>query len=264
MMNKIKRIIGLSLFAALIVSILSFVHFERRNRMVANAEISITGNHENRLILEQEVEALILQRGINYRTSKVKDLNLIEISESIALHPAVEKVNAYFQSNGVLTIDIEERDPVLRIIDAGGENYYIDSKGYYMPLLENISARVPVANGYIFDPYQRLNIPVRQLQGNDSLASSAVIDDLFEIVMSARSDTFLLAQMEQLYVNEKKEIELIPKLGPGSILLGNSENIQSKFENLKLFYQQGLPSAGWDKYAAINLTFHQQIICTKK
>jgi len=264
MINKLKKIVGFAVFIALIISILGFVHFERRNRLVARIEITITGFHNNRLVLEHQVEELIHERGIDYRNSKVKDINLIAVTEAISVHPAVEKVNAYFQSNGVLSIEIEERDPVIRIIDGLGEQYYIDAKGKYMPLLEHVSARIPVANGFIFDPYYRLNIPVGTIQENDSLSSLAIIDDLFEIAINARKDTFILAQMEQLYVNDNRQIELIPKLGPGSIMLGSSENIESKFENLKLFYQEGLPNAGWDKYSAINLTFHQQIICTKK
>jgi cell division protein FtsQ len=77
-------------------------------------------------------------------------------------------------------------------------------------------------------------------------------------------DKFLMALTEQLYVTIDKEIELIPKAGPTSILLGNADMAENKLSRLKVFYRKGLPAAGWDTYSALNLKYKDQIICTKK
>jgi cell division protein FtsQ len=104
---------------------------------------------------------------------------------------------------------------------------------------------------------------MKEILESDSLTEACIIDDLYMIASAARRDTFIWAQMEQLNVLPDKEIEFIPAIGPGKVLLGDATGIGDKFKRLSLFYKEGLPKAGWSKYSTINLKFNNQIICTQ-
>jgi cell division protein FtsQ len=73
---------------------------------------------------------------------------------------------------------------------------------------------------------------------------------------------FLKAQIEQIYLNDEKEFELIPKIGNNTILFGDTEDMKEKFEKLIVFYRKGLNTIGWNKYKFINLKFKNQIVCS--
>jgi len=40
--------------------------------------------------------------------------------------------------------------------------------------------------------------------------------------------------------------------------------LEEKFENLKLFYSEGVKQTGWRKYKEINLKYKNQIVCVKR
>jgi len=47
------------------------------------------------------------------------------------------------------------------------------------------------------------------------------------------------------------------------IEFGNAENIEVKFNKLKIFYKEGLGHHKWSNYRKINLRYKNQIVCTK-
>jgi len=98
----------------------------------------------------------------------------------------------------------------------------------------------------------------------DSAYFNTPLYDLFTLVSYIRKDTFLNAQIAQLYYNSIGEWELVPELGDHIIKFGSMANMDQKFENLRAFYQELSLRSGWNDYQIINLTFNNQIVCTKK
>ena len=60
------------------------------------------------------------------------------------------------------------------------------------------------------------------------------------------------------------EIEMIPRIGNHTVVIGNDMFLEEKFNKLSVFYREGLNKKGWDKYSIINLKFKDQVVCTKK
>jgi cell division protein FtsQ len=59
---------------------------------------------------------------------------------------------------------------------------------------------------------------------------------------------------------------LVPQVGSHTIIFGSArsdEEVKEKMDKLKVFYQEGLPFEGWNKYETINLKFRNQIVCKK-
>ena len=77
------------------------------------------------------------------------------------------------------------------------------------------------------------------------------------------ADEFWKAQIIQVKVLENGELELIPRVGNHTILLGTTDELELKFKKLKIFYEKGLSKTGWNEYSQINLKFDNQVVCTK-
>ena len=161
--------------------------------------------------------------------------------------------DVFVDAKNQVHIEIEQREPVLRIIDKNGLNYYLDKFGKKMPLSKHFTARVLVATGNIppFDP--------------DFLQRKKhILKDLFELTNIILKDEFLEPMMEQIYVTSEKEFELSPNLGDQKILLGKMDNIDDKLFYLKTFYKEAMPYKGWQKYKTINLKFKGQVVASKR
>ena len=78
------------------------------------------------------------------------------------------------------------------------------------------------------------------------------------------SDSLWNAQIVQIYLKDNKEIELVPRVGNHTILLGDITNYQEKLRKLYLFYEKGVNQVGWNDYKEINLKFRNQIVCVKR
>ena len=76
-------------------------------------------------------------------------------------------------------------------------------------------------------------------------------------------DKFLKAQIDQVYVTEGGEFELIPRIGNHVILLGKAVDLDDKFRKLYAFYKLGLNKIGWNKYNIINIKYKNQVVCSK-
>ena len=76
-----------------------------------------------------------------------------------------------------------------------------------------------------------------------------------------RQDPFLTAQIDQIFINENQEVELIPKIGKQEILFGSFDDMEDKLENLVAFYNNGIAYKGWRRYSKIDLRYDKQVVC---
>src|SRR5690606_38519624 len=89
----------------------------------------------------------------------------------------------------------------------------------------------------------------------DSLNEQKQMMQLFSLANFINQNPFWNAQINQVFINQNGDFELIPRVGNHRIILGNTQNMDKKFNKLKLFYQKGLNNTGWNEYSIINLKF---------
>ena len=146
------------------------------------------------------------------------------------------------------------------------ENYYLDDDGKMMPLSDKYTSNVLVANGNISESFgQNYFRSVANIAKDSTLRARSVLDELYAMATYINKDEFWKAQIQQIYINNDKEMELIPLVCNHKIIFGDTSNMEEKFNKLLTFYKQGLSYTGdWNKYSIINLKFKNQIVCTKK
>ncbi|MDX1667094.1 MAG: cell division protein FtsQ/DivIB, partial [Saprospiraceae bacterium] len=160
---------------------------------------------------------------------------------------------AYLDARNNIYISLVLRRPVLRVLDNNGLNYYLDEEGYKLPLSRHFTARVLVATGHL-PPHVTDYLEQEQ----------NLLREVFLLGQQLIEDDFLRSLIEQIYVTNRGELNLVPKVGDQKILLGHYDDIDNKLENLKIFYREALPYEGWQKYGKIDLRFRGQIICARR
>jgi cell division protein FtsQ len=207
----------------------------------------------NDLIKENDIKTIV-RRSFEEDIKEVQigRIDVARIESKLEEDPFVKKAQVYIDATNNLNIDIKQRQPILRVIDENGFNYYMDTSGYKIPPSKYFTARVIVATGAI-PPYTD---DFRKKQ-------KSVLTDLFRLTKRILSDPFLQAEVQQIYVNPEGDFTLIPVLGDQKIILGNLANLEDKLQRLRIFYDKALPYEGWKKYETINLKFKGQIVCKK-
>jgi len=251
MLFRLLVIAGLFLLAAMIIWSVQKKSSKKAKDMVISIERLENGHN---LITKEDVkEELLKSFAVSLTGLPIGAIDVERVEEVLEADPFVKDAEAYINAQEVVYINLTQREPILRVIDDNGLNYYLDKEGNKMPLSKHFTAHVLVANG---------NIPPHV---PDFLTRRKhALRDLFELTNKILNDEFLLAMIEQIYVNDKGEYILTPILGNQKIILGPYENIDDKFFRLKNFYTEAIPYTGWKKYKTINLTFKNQVVCKKR
>ncbi len=236
-----------------------YVSGQQQNVLIGSVSINMQYLGEDVFLRADSIENYLNRELGSLTEKRIADLNIKKLESLIAEDPYVAAVNVYTSINGQLVIDIVQRQPALRV-STYKASFYIDSKGYVIPINADYVSRVPFVNGMIknYDYSDLKGINVLNIEGEDDLKKA------FILATHIKKDKFLNALTEQIYVNRNKEFELVPKIGKQLILLGDVKNLDDKFRKLELFYSQGITLKGWDMYKLINLKYENQVVCTKR
>jgi cell division protein FtsQ len=196
-----------------------------------------------------------------------KTLDQLEVEKIIAFlqqNPNIEYADAHITIEGRIVVDIRQCIPLVRLVSQSGENFYLDEKGKVLPANPDYPARVIVANGNISVPFKpgKSIFPGKKKQNVD-LVSLQSLYDIHMLAGKLAADSVLNSLVEQIYIKPDGSIRLATKAGSHIIEFGDTSSTDEKFENLKAFYKYGLSKIGWQKYRIVNLTYKNQVVCTK-
>lgn len=190
----------------------------------------------------------------------LKKINLLEIEKRINVLRELRVAEVYRTIDGNVHIYADQREPVMRLIPDGGGDYFVDEDGVIVRRRNLYTPRLHIVGGNI-------NISSAMLNGisvMDTSIKNTILKDIYELVNYINDDDFWSAQIDQIYVDDNNQIDLIPRVGNQTVHLGTIENFKGKLRNLEAFYDKVLPEVGWNKYSIINLEFKDQIVCKKR
>ena len=242
MLKKITVIlIWIFIIGYLMISF-SFVG-EKKDAIVLNEiKVKIKDSIDSGFVSNKDIEKIVKTQYPDWEGNSVYSVNKEILEEKIDKVPYVKKSEVYTSLSGCLVAEINQRNPIVRILQ--GRGYYIDEEGKKMPLSTKFTSRVLVVSGAV----------------NDQL----IKEELFELVKFITNDEFWNSQITQIHVTKGKEYILVPRVGAHKIDLGSIENYEKKFKKLYALYTNGFAKTGWNKYNRINLKYENQVVCTKK
>ena len=235
----VKRIL-LSIVMLMLIAYLgiAITAFNRKpaDQTCRDVELVIKDTTYAGFITKEEVKGILQHKGI-YPIGK-------KMERELSKHPLIDEAECYKTPSGKVCVEVTQRIPILRIMSANGENYYLDNKGTVMPPEAKCVAHRAIVTG--------------------NVEKSFAMKDLYKFGVFLQNNKFWDAQIEQIHVLPDRNIELVPRVGDHLVYLGKLENFENKLARLKEFYQKGLNQVGWNKYSRISLEFSNQIICTKR
>lgn len=244
-MNYVKVILAtLAVAACMLYLGWIFVYTSgRKNEVCDRLEIRITDAHQVNFVdstfLLNEVKA----KGLYPVGKKFADIDLNALETTISHCPMVLKALCYRTPAGEIKIEVKQRRPMYRVIPANGTgSYFVDENHEAFPTNSNSPVEVPLLSGY--------------------LTKDVAADSLFNLMTFIKNDKFWREQATQVYVDEKQQIIIVPRVGEHIILLGNTDNFKAKLERVETFYHKVLNEVGWNLYDKIDVRYENQIICT--
>lgn len=216
-------------------------------------KIEIDQKQDNYFIDKSDVNQIIHNTNDILLEKPLIAIDIDSMERSLNKNPYIENAQVYSDLTGAVQVSIKQRKPILRIINNNYRSFYVDDRGLKMPLSDHYSAHVLVANGNIKEGYGGII---------DSLQTD-VLQDLYLLTQFILKDEFWTAQIVQIYVDDNKDLVLIPRVGNHKIILGDISDLELKFGNLLIFYNKAMPRVGWNTYSSISLKFKNQVVCTK-
>lgn len=257
----LKKIAPWLILLIYVLVVSSFVSTKHQAVVCDGINVLIADSLSKKFVDEGDILNMLTRADISVLGEPLKSINTHEVEQEVQNNSLVRKCRVYTSIDGKLNIELWQREPLIRVIDRRGSGYYIDDEGSIITLSSKFSPHLLVVNGNIetpFVPEASVNIFDPEF-GN----RTETLKNIYELASFIHGNELWNSQIVQLYVSNKKEFEIVPRVGPHIIELGSIDNYEEKFENLKILYEKGLNNIGWNQYIKINLKYKDQIVCTK-
>lgn len=224
---------------------------KKNHKVCKEVKIEITGAEEHMFIDEKDILNILNATG-EVEGRDISSINLRKMEEELELNVWVKNAEMFFDNQQVLMVSIEERQPVVRVFTAQGNSFYLDTAGMQLPLSEKVSARVPAFTNFPSD------------KKTMAYADSILMKDVVKLSSFIMADSFWMAQIAQVDIMPDTTFEIIPVIGNQVILIGNTEQLEEKFNRLFTFYSKAWLQNGINKYERLDVRYNNQVVAVKK
>lgn len=216
-------------------------------------------------LTKTQLSKMLYSEGLIFEFQAREEVFPEKIEKFIGDISQVKTVEVFMQLGTAWRIEVELRKPLARIYNKYDETFYLDEDGEIMSTTPEHTARVLVVTGNINDRRNGLSVP--EIINNDSLKSILKLDEIYRISDYVCHDPVICSLIGQLHIEKNGDLILVPLVGDFKIIFGSAdseEEVKAKFKKLKIFYKEGMPNVGWNKYTEISLKYRDQIVCRTK
>ena len=247
---NLKPSVKYALVGIVVLLMLMVVNRYQSNIICKALVIKVVSNENNAFLNEEQLKKIIAE-GYPKPVVGVR-MNMIElkkIEEALKASPYIEdaQVSKSFRSN--LNVEVKLREPIARVMNSDGTSLYIDKDGLKFPTAYRHSSNVVLLRGNFSEG----------LVPRDSF-SCELIPQMLPVVKYINADKFWNVQISEINISAAGELTFYPQVGTMFVEFGNAKNIEEKFENLKLFYDQVIKEIGWSKYRGVSVKYKGQVV----
>ena len=240
---RFKRLLKYLLFLVLTVGLVFLYSFSSgRNQQKKVPEIIVEFEEgDNSFLTHSMVNKLLIQNKETVVNQAKSVINLYDLEKQVLKDFYVEKAAVFLTIDGTLKSIIKQRSPVARIVSKN-DSYYIDKTGIQVPLSDNYSARVLLISG---------------------IKNKEDIQEILPLVSFILADNFLQKEIVGIDKSDVDEYQFSVRSGNYKIDFGKLSEMDIKFKKLKAFYNKTFEDKTIQNYKAINVKYHNQVVCTK-
>ena len=229
------------LLAAYLLYVFVMISGRPSQETCQSIDVIMADSAQSGFITPEVATKMLEQSKVNPIGKKMAEISSQDVESVLVRSSFINNVVCYKSPGGRLGIIIEQRLPIMRVMSANGDDYYIDSEGNTMNN-SGYSADLVIATGHI----------------TKSFASKQLVN----LGMFLRYNDFWNNQIEQINVEKDGSIDLVSRVGGQIIHLGNAQHLEQKFSNMMALYEKVIPTVGWNKYSRFNVEHLNQVICT--
>jgi cell division protein FtsQ len=258
-MKKIFKILLILPVLYILILPAWLAHSLKKDR-VGSISIDLDDSSDYHFVTERHLLNLVNGSGGKILGKHISDVSVSKIEDRIKQLRELKEAEVYVSVDGTMHVYADQRDPVMRVIPESGGDYFVDEDGVIVKKRNLYNPRLHMVGGNVTISSAMLN----GVSIFDSLNKNSILRDVYYLVKYIEKDDFWSAQIDQIYIDDNNEIDLIPRVGNQLIHLGTTENLKGKLRNLSEFYDEVLPVVGWNKYSVINLEYKDQIVCKRR
>jgi len=242
MLRKVIHILVWLFVFAYLAMALAFTERMEDTQKVGYIKVDLMDSTDFQFVNREDVIKVLRLHGYKITGMPVDSINRSAVRDAVYDIPEVKDVNVYYTPDGELHISIWQRKPVVRI-KSGRLDFYLDEDNMPIPFSPRFTPKVLVISG--------------------AVDASLAREKLFDLADFINHDQFFSALVQEIHIDKRKKLEIIPRLGEHRIFLGDADDFEWKLTKLKVFYEKALPNLGWSKYSSIDLSFKNQVVCKK-
>ena len=262
MKTYVRHILGLLLTAACAAVWVLTTGMARRELLTRTCQgkgklqVTVTDSLERRFVARADVQEWLDKEYGAYAGLPLDSVDLTRIEKLICSHSAVRDCEAWITDDGVLHVELSQRQPVIRLED-GQNACYADETGFLFPLQSRGSVKVPVVSGKIPFPVQKGF--KGHLEEPDKARWLGQVIDLFQYM----EGTVWEKDIRKVTVRGNGELVLYPVQGKEEFLFGPPVRIPEKFHLLTAYYRSVAPGKDPGYYSKVDLRYRKQLVCKK-
>src|SRR5690554_3466503 len=107
-----------------LVFLMSFISIKSNDLACSDLHVLIPG--EQSFVIREDIDQLLMEKHGEIVGRTLVSLPIHEIEQDLQAIPFIEHAMVNVDMNGVMTVNIKQREAALRVINARGEDFYID------------------------------------------------------------------------------------------------------------------------------------------
>jgi cell division protein FtsQ len=253
MKKKILKLLKILFVALLTLAVAAYLIIAMTSMTTPDPEevcveviLNIEENPKSNFISKSDITSLLVKRKLYPKGKKMTEINTRLIETYLKQNKFIESVDCYKSASNKFCITIKQRTPSVYVVPNNNSGFFVDRNGVVIPNTI-YKTNLVIATGDIDQTY--------------------ATKELLPFANLIQDNDFWDNQIEQIHVTRnaenKRVIELVPRVGNHIVHMGSVSNYEKKLKRLKTFYDKAIGTVGWNKYETINIQYDNQIICTK-
>ena len=146
--------ISILMWCAIVAYVVAVAHYGRGKRAAITVEaLNISIVDTTGIVTTEKVAAWLAENSIDPTGSSIDSVDVRSIERAIASHPEVHRASAWTDLNGSMTVRVEPRHPLMRVVTSNGYRFWFTDDRYIMRDEGDFAAHVPVVTGTIPFPF---------------------------------------------------------------------------------------------------------------
>jgi cell division protein FtsQ len=257
-MNLLMKILTTFTGIALFLTPL-FIRTITADAVCGGVVITVADSSKHQFVTDEDIMNALRSTGIRVTGQKISDIPLAKLEEKIKVFTELKVAEVYVSEDRKLHVYCDQREPVMRVVASYGGDFFIDREGIIMRRHNLYTPNLHILEvDMVFNADQMNGTSIYDSEKTENLAKA------FELVNYIRNDGFWNEMIDQLSMTRDGRVTLVPRVGNHTVRLGRVENYEEKLGNLRVFYRQAMPVAGWDRYRVVNVEYMGQVVCQRR